>query len=72
MISNRFVLSGVCLCGHSDAWAYAMIATAAFIPAIPVIRLVLNEEGKILNSALAGTGRVLAIYSALFAVGWLI
>ncbi len=51
---------------------YAMIAAAAFIPAIPVIRLVLHEEGRILNSALAGTGRVLAIYSALFAVGWLI
>lgn len=52
--------------------ALAMIAIAAAIPAIPVIRLVLKEEGAILNSALAGTGRVLAIYSALFAIGWLL
>ncbi len=50
----------------------AMIAVAAVIPAIPVMRLVLKEEGAILNSALAGTGRVLAIYSALFAIGWLL
>ncbi len=52
--------------------AYAMIALAAFLPAIPVIRLVLHEEGQILNLALAGTGRVLAIYSALFAIGWML
>jgi len=36
------------------------------------MRLLLKEEGAILNAALAGTGRMLAIYSALFAIGWLL
>lgn len=52
--------------------AYSVIAVAAIVPAIPVMRLVLHQEGVVLNSALAGTGRVLAMYSALFAVGRLL
>lgn len=50
----------------------ATIAIAAAIPAAFVARTVLTASGAPLNAALAGTGRVLAIYAILFAAGWLL
>ncbi|MSR88760.1 MAG: 1,4-dihydroxy-2-naphthoate polyprenyltransferase [Candidatus Margulisbacteria bacterium] len=39
---------------------------AVFIPALPIIKVVLNCDGEILNKALADTGRLLVIYTILF------
>lgn len=52
--------------------AFAMITVAAGVPAMFVARTVLAKKGAPLNAALAGTGRVLALYAILFAVGWLL
>lgn len=40
--------------------------------AIPVIKTVFTQPGASLNRALASTGKLLLIYSALFAIGWIL
>lgn len=52
--------------------APAIMAAAALIPAIPLIRSVFKHDGTSLNDTLAGTGKLLAIYAILFAIGWLV
>lgn len=51
---------------------FATVATLALIPAIPLIRSLATQEGRELNHTLAGTGRLLALYGFLFAIGWMI
>jgi 1,4-dihydroxy-2-naphthoate octaprenyltransferase len=48
-----------------------LISAVLSLLAIPVIHLVLTEEGAALNAALAKTGQLLLIYSVLFSIGWL-
>lgn len=40
--------------------------------AIPVIKIVFTQHGDSLNRALASTGKLLLIYSVLFAIGWIL
>lgn len=49
----------------------ALVATAAFFPALARLSDILHRSGPILNNTLAATGRVLLIYSVLFSLGWL-
>ncbi len=57
--------------GLSGMHAPAMIALAAVIPALHLIRSVFKLDGSALNQTLAGTGKLLALYAILFAIGWL-
>lgn len=55
--------------GH---WA-ALAGCLALIPALPLIRNVFtSEDGGVLNDTLAGTGKVLLLFSVLFSIGWLL
>ncbi|OEU46621.1 MAG: 1,4-dihydroxy-2-naphthoate octaprenyltransferase [Desulfobacterales bacterium C00003060] len=49
------------------------LAALYIFPAIPVTKKVLTcTNGQVLNDALAGTARLLAIFGALFSLGWLL
>lgn len=51
----------------------ALLPTLTLLPALPVIRTVMREsDPDRLNAALAATGRLLALYAALFCVSWLL
>ncbi len=53
--------------------AYAMATLLIFIPAFPLIKTMFRHEGGvILNDVLAGTGKLMLIYSLIFSVGWLL
>src|SRR5690606_32661354 len=55
--------------GH---WA-ALAGGFALLPAIPLIRNVFTSaDGDVLNQTLAGTGKVLLLFSVLFSIGWLL
>jgi 1,4-dihydroxy-2-naphthoate polyprenyltransferase len=49
-----------------------LFATLVILIAIPTIRTIFTEEGKVLNDALASTGKLLLIYSVVFSLGWLL
>jgi 1,4-dihydroxy-2-naphthoate octaprenyltransferase len=49
----------------------SLIASVLSLLAIPVIHLVLTQEGAALNKGLAQTGMLLLIYCVLFSIGWL-
>jgi 1,4-dihydroxy-2-naphthoate octaprenyltransferase len=51
-------------------WLLLPLLSAWF--ALPLVRSVLNEEGRALNKTLAGTSRLSLIYSLLLALGWLL
>lgn len=51
---------------------YILGAGVALLLAVPLIRIVYTQDGRILNRVLAGTGRVLLIYALLFSLGWLL
>lgn len=40
--------------------------------AIPIFRRVMTSQGRVLNRALADTGKLLLLYTVLFAIGWLL
>jgi len=47
------------------------IATLMVLPvAVPTLKTVFTNDGKILNDVLAATGRLLLLYSLIFSVGW--
>lgn len=50
----------------------AMLATLTVIPALLAMRKVARVTGRDLNDCLAGTGRLLMIYSLLFSLGWIL
>ena len=55
--------------GH---WA-ALAGGLALVPAIALIRNVFTSaDGDVLNETLAGTGKVLLLFSVLFSIGWLL
>ncbi len=56
----------------SEGRPRSLFATLVVLLAIPTIKTVFSEEGKVLNNALASTGRLLLFYSLLFSAGWLI
>jgi 1,4-dihydroxy-2-naphthoate octaprenyltransferase len=52
---------------------WAIMAALYIFPAIPVIRKVFTvTDGHVLNDALAGTARLMAIFGFLFSLGWLL
>ncbi len=52
---------------------YLLLVLIMPIMAIPTIRTVFTQtDGPSLNSALAGTGRLLILYALLFSVGWVL
>ena len=53
---------------HWPAAAAALI----LIPARPIVSSMWSDEGRALDPNLARTGRLLAMYSALFSVGWVL
>ncbi len=60
-----FVLTG------EQPWS--LLATGILFMAIPIFKIVLTkEDGPALNAALASTGKMLFVYSCLFAVGWIV
>jgi len=50
----------------------AMLASLTVVPAIMAMRKVARVSGRDLNDCLAGTGRLLLVYSVLFSLGWII
>lgn len=52
---------------------WAIVAALYIFPAIPVIRKVFTvADGHVLNDALAGTARLMAVFGFLFSLGWLL
>ena len=52
---------------------YACIASAVSLFAIPLVRTIYREPpGRVYNTVLAGTGRLLFLFSLLFSIGWLL
>ena len=49
---------------------YAMIASIVIIPAFLITRQLVRFSGAALNDVLANTGKLLALYALLFAIGW--
>lgn len=63
----------IVLVAAGAAPAGILLGLAALIPAIPVMRdVATTDDPDILNAALAGTGRVLALHAVLISAGWLI
>ena len=57
----------------TNAHVWSLLSVTVVFWAIPVIKTVLTkQDGPSLNGALASTGKLLLIYSALFAIGWII
>ena len=56
--------------GTAPAWS--LLTAAVLIPALPALRSVFVDQGRVLNKTLALTGQLLLLYSVLFGVGWLI
>ena len=57
------------LTGH---WP-AMVSALTLVIAAPTVRTVFaRTDGPALNDALAGTGKLLLVFSALFALGWMV
>ena len=57
---------------HGTAPAWSLLTAAVLIPALPALRSVFVDQGRVLNKTLALTGQLLLLYSVLFGVGWLI
>ena len=63
----------VYLCIQAGGHWFALAACAALLPAIPLVRNVFtSNDGVVLNDTLAGTGKVLLLFSVLFSVGWVV
>ena len=63
----------VILAASNQNHVYSTATAIVLLLAIPTIRTVFaNSDGPSMNSALAGTGGLLLIYTLLFSVGWLL
>jgi len=61
----------VVLCLLAPGHFFVLIASLGLLLAIPSIRLVFREKpGVVFNKVLADTGKLLLIFSLLFAIGW--
>jgi 1,4-dihydroxy-2-naphthoate octaprenyltransferase len=56
---------------HQTHWA-ALVSCVTFFLAFPRMREMFFEEGAALNETLAGTGKLLFIFSLLFSIGWVL
>lgn len=63
----------VYLCLRAGGHWPALAGCAALVAAIPLVRNVYTSaDGAVLNNALAGTGKVLLLFSVLFSIGWIL
>lgn len=63
----------VYLCLRTAGHWPALAACTVVLIALPLVRNVFtSEDGAILNETLAGTGKVLLLFSALFSIGWVL
>ena len=54
-------------------YPYSLLACGVCFASIPTIKTVLTRmDGPALNAALAGTGKLLLLYSLLFSIGWML
>ena len=52
---------------------WALLASGILLMAVPIFQTVSSrEDGPSLNAALASTGKLLLVYSAVYAIGWII
>jgi 1,4-dihydroxy-2-naphthoate polyprenyltransferase len=52
---------------------WALVACGVLFAAIPIIKTVLTKpDGPSLNEALAATGKLLAVYSIIYSIGWIV
>ena len=56
---------------HQTHW-WSLAAALTILLAIPRIREMFFEEGAALNETLAGTGKLLLLFSVLFSIGWIL
>jgi len=62
---------GLWLAGSGAPWA--MLASAALLPAVPIVYTLATERNPAkLNPLLGRTGQLLLLYAVLFSIGWLI
>jgi 1,4-dihydroxy-2-naphthoate octaprenyltransferase len=63
----------VYLCVTSGGHWAALAACTSLLLALPLVRKVFtSEDGTVLNNTLAGTGKVLLLFSILFSIGWIL
>ncbi len=71
VIAGAVIPVYLCLDARGN-WA-ALAGCLALLPALPLIKRVFTStDGAVLNDALAGTGKVLLLFSILFSAGWLL
>lgn len=56
--------------GAGSAWL--LLAWLSIPAAIPLVRSVFNDKGRVLNQTLAGTGRLVLLYGLLYSLGLII
>ncbi len=60
------------LCVHTGGHWFALSALATMALAVPLIKHVFySNDGVVLNDTLAGTGKLLLLFSIFFSIGWL-
>lgn len=60
------------LCVQTGGHWFSLAALATMALAIPLIKNVFcSEDGTVLNDTLAGTGKLLLLFSIVFSIGWL-
>mgnify|MGYP001471550592 CR=1 FL=1 len=57
---------------YSGQHTFLVLSAATLIFAFPSIQTVWKKTGESLNLALANTGKLLAIYTILFSIGWML
>lgn len=63
----------VYLCLRAEGRWTALAGCAALLLALPLVRNVFtSNDGVVLNDTLAGTGKVLLLFSVLFSIGWIL
>lgn len=66
-------LAGGCAVLMAWLWSWWLLLPLLSLGlAVPLVRSVLNEEGRALNKTLAGTSRLSLVYSLLLALGWVL
>jgi 1,4-dihydroxy-2-naphthoate polyprenyltransferase len=50
----------------------SILATFTFLLALPIVKILKNQDGRALNPQLGATARLLLVYSLLFSVGWIL
>jgi len=57
---------------YYEGRTFSLLAVLTIIPAIVAMRKVARVSGRDLNECLAGTGRLLLVYSVIFSLGWIV